>query len=554
RLARLPAPARELLRAASVFGQSFWPAALARAMPSHDKGQPPDELLQLLLEREWLTLARRARFAGQTELNFRHALIREAAYALLDEDARSMTHRAAAEWLEEAGERDAAVLAEHWEIAGELSRASVCFQRAAQQALEANDLSAISTHAERSIACGASDLTLAHVRLLQAEAHNWRAEHERAAELAREAMALFEAHGVDATHTANWTHAVDLVTWACAQLGQADEVERLGRELLRHLQGNPSGLTVSSLSHILWSQLAVGRLSVASAIMDTLNEPAVSLIAQDPAAAAMLESARGMFARADSQHAASLQHFERAVAHAADTGNDRLLFMTNITMAAEREAVGDYELAEKHLLVAADAMTRLGIQNPTFLANFGLVRLGLGQVTAAEALLRAGLQLSTERGERLLECYCLACLGRVLLLSGQADAAEPEARAALAVSEGFPTGEAYGSAVLARALFAQGRTAEAEEAARRAFEVLERGGVEDGEAFIRLSFAEVLYGNGRWSAARDAIRSAADHLLARAADLDEELRRKFLTRVPENARTLQLASEWGCELGERVAS
>ncbi|HEY6559095.1 MAG TPA: hypothetical protein VI072_17545, partial [Polyangiaceae bacterium] len=554
RLARLPAPARELLRAASVFGQSFWPAALARAMPSHDKGQPPDELLQLLLEREWLTLARRARFAGQTELNFRHALIREAAYALLDEDARRLTHRGAAEWLEEAGERDAAVLAEHWEIAGELSRASVCFQRAAQQALESNDLSATLALAERATSCGASGVTLAHVRVLQAEAHNWRAEHERARELGEEAMALFEAHEVDETHTADWTHAVELVTWACADLGRADEVERLGREVLTHVKGNRSGLAAVALAHIVPHQLTVGNLSVASAIMDILNEPAAGLIAQDPATAAMLEFARGSYARAHSRHAVSLHHYERAAAHAADTGNDRLLLTLHASSAAQREAVGDYEQAEKHLLVAADAISRLGVQDATLLANFGLVRLGLGQVAAADELLRAGLRLSTERGERRLQCYCRACLGRVLLLSGQADAAETEARAALAISEGFPTGEAYASAVLACALLAQARTAEAEAAARRAFGVVERGGVEDGEAFARLSFAEALDANGRSSEACDAISSAAEHLLARAAGLDEELRRKFLTRVPENARTLQLASEWGCDIGGRVVS
>jgi hypothetical protein len=49
-------------------------------------------------------------------------------------------------------------------------------------------------------------------------------------------------------------------------------------------------------------------------------------------------------------------------------------------------------------------------------------------------------------------------------------------------------------------------------------------------------------------------RNRRERLLSRAAGLDEELRQKFLTRVPENARTLQLASEWGCDVEGRIAS
>ena len=50
-------------------------------------------------------------FRGDTEYGFRHALVREAALAMLTDDDRTLGNRLAAEWLEEMGEPDAAVLA-----------------------------------------------------------------------------------------------------------------------------------------------------------------------------------------------------------------------------------------------------------------------------------------------------------------------------------------------------------------------------------------------------------------------------------------------------------
>lgn len=42
---------------------------------------------------------------------FRHALLRETAYALLTDDDRRLGHVLAGEWLEKQGEHDALVLA-----------------------------------------------------------------------------------------------------------------------------------------------------------------------------------------------------------------------------------------------------------------------------------------------------------------------------------------------------------------------------------------------------------------------------------------------------------
>lgn len=61
---------------------------------------------------------------------------------------------------------------------------------------------------------------------------------------------------------------------------------------------------------------------------------------------------------------------------------------------------------------------------------------------------------------------------------------------------------------------------------------------------IRLTFAEALAAHGDLPAARAAFREARERLLRRAAKVgDPALRRSFLERVPENARTMARARE-----------
>ncbi len=99
-------------------------------------------------------------------------------------------------------------------------------------------------------------------------------------------------------------------------------------------------------------------------------------------------------------------------------------------------------------------------------------------------------------------------------------------------------------AALSNALLGQGRTAEALIVARDARVPLE-GPVEEGNAFVRLVHAEALEASGDRHGARAEIADAKTRLLDRAAKISNaEIRKGFLERVPEHARTLALAHEW----------
>jgi predicted ATPase len=71
------------------------------------------------------------------EYAFQHGLVREAAYAMLTDADRQLGHQLAGGWLEQRGEKDGVVLAEHYARGEQLAQAAAWYERAAEQALEA---------------------------------------------------------------------------------------------------------------------------------------------------------------------------------------------------------------------------------------------------------------------------------------------------------------------------------------------------------------------------------------------------------------------------------
>jgi eukaryotic-like serine/threonine-protein kinase len=148
RLREVDGDSRRLLRAASVFGEVFWQSAVEGLA-----GGATDGLLSELVEREIIVRHLSSRFPDERQYAFRHALLREGAYSSLTEADLVLGHRLAAEWLEQRGERDSMVLAEHFERGGLPLRAAGFYADAAAQALNAGDIDAAITCAERGLAC-----------------------------------------------------------------------------------------------------------------------------------------------------------------------------------------------------------------------------------------------------------------------------------------------------------------------------------------------------------------------------------------------------------------
>jgi class 3 adenylate cyclase/tetratricopeptide (TPR) repeat protein len=137
RLDTLPAAARGALLDAAVIGKVFWRGAL-QALDANRSAAELEDALDILETRDFIHRESASQIQGDHEYLFKHMLIREVAYATLPRAARRERHAAVAQFIESAaGERieeAAAMLAHHWQQAGDVDRAVRFLQLAAEHA------------------------------------------------------------------------------------------------------------------------------------------------------------------------------------------------------------------------------------------------------------------------------------------------------------------------------------------------------------------------------------------------------------------------------------
>ncbi len=136
---------RDAVGRLSVLGQSCWDAALEALGMSE-----AESMMRTLAAAELLTEQLSSRFPGTREWMFKHALVREVAYASLGEAERRELHGLAAEWLATMGE-DAATVAGHFDRGGRSAEAALHWEKAARHALVTNALKDALAMADRAL-------------------------------------------------------------------------------------------------------------------------------------------------------------------------------------------------------------------------------------------------------------------------------------------------------------------------------------------------------------------------------------------------------------------
>jgi eukaryotic-like serine/threonine-protein kinase len=136
---------RDAVVRASVFGMSVWDAGIV-ALGVADAESPVRKLVaaELLVEQSG------SRFPVTREYLFKHALVRDVAYASAGEDLRKQLHASAARWLASMGE-DAATVAQHFDLGGKHEEAAGYWEAAARRALATNSLREAVTMADRAL-------------------------------------------------------------------------------------------------------------------------------------------------------------------------------------------------------------------------------------------------------------------------------------------------------------------------------------------------------------------------------------------------------------------
>jgi hypothetical protein len=225
---------REAAAKLAVFGLVGWDVGLeALGVPN------ASEVLRELSAAEILVEQAHARFAGTREFAFKHALMREVAYASLGDDSLRDCHARAGRWLARAGEDDA-VVARHLDLGGEGAAAAGFLEKAARRALAAHALPEAVSLAEKALAFAEDKPTqFARAQILDeawarldarageretAVRAMQEAVHDKASEVrARGARLRYEdATGGDAETSAR----LDEVRRAAQEAGLADEEAR----------------------------------------------------------------------------------------------------------------------------------------------------------------------------------------------------------------------------------------------------------------------------------------------------------------------------------------
>jgi tetratricopeptide (TPR) repeat protein len=596
RLERLEPEARRVLRAAAIFGEVFWRDGVVALLGDGGDGDTGrartrvDEWLESLVERELVMRRIETRFAGEVEYVFRHGLVREAAYAMLTADDKRLGHRLAAEYLERVGETDSMALAEHFERGGEPLRAVAWYRRAAQQALEGNDLEGALSRASQGILAAEAGALRGELRLIECEALQWRGEYAESVRAAKEAVADL------APGSAAWCNAMGLGAQAASKTSDHAWLVQIGEELLARLPAPEASLPPpaddaspfddddgaapppDAREQLFWMVSDVSLGGIEADIMAAPHAEAPLVVAAARTAGQLYLHGKAALANAIVERIAPLHDRYRAapevlawlddavavrdlysgdlggyltkkeevVRCCAATGQQRLETLQRVRLGYACLEIGDYGRAVRELRAALAAAQAMGLHQATALAhhNLGLALAREGELVEARALEEEAVRAFATQGDRRLEIASRIYLAEILIMAGDLPAADATLNALITEDgEGATPTKAYALACLARIRVRQGRADEAHAQAQAAMAMLEEmGGVDEGEAMIRLAHVEGLLGVGREAEAKAALGRARDRLLERAALIrSAALRTSFLERVPENARTLALA-------------
>lgn len=543
RLERLPPEARRVVRAASIFGETFWRAGIAETLGQARSANDLDAWLEALVQREVFEPRQESRFPVESEYKFRHGLLREAAYAMTTDMDRITGHALAGAWLERAGEKDALTLADHFERGGERARAIPWLLQGAHIQVDGGNLDAGVLLAERGIACGAEDVERGILRLAQAHAHCWRGAFPQAIAAGQEAMALLPVGST------RWFAAASSVLWAATFVGDQEGTARALQAVSSvPMAPEPSGPYGHSLFWVSQILVYVGQIEDARALVQRAEALESGADDSDLVFVMWLRVARAYLQIASDDLSGTFANLTEARALSARSGavlGQAMVAQQLVTAVAE---TGHMERASAAAREAHALCEPIGLRLVIDWTRFFVARARV-EVGGFEESCSTFREICNSADSRLVMRARLA-LSRTLLERGELDQAQRECAAVMERAH-FPRDLAEALCVSALIELRRERFELALASSERGLEAATHGVVPGTRSNLLLTRAESLRALGRADEADAAIREARDRILQNASTLaDVELRHSYLTHVAANARTLELASTW---LGEGSA-
>jgi tetratricopeptide (TPR) repeat protein len=547
RLGRLEPEARQILLAASFLGRSFWPGGVQTLLGEEFSAATLQHWLQRLVELEWVEPQSSSRFPAEAEYRFRHALVRDAAYALVPSSHKSTGHRLAGEWLEQVGESEPQVLAEHARLGQQPQRAIHFYLRAAEQLFERHDIPTTIRCVETALALGAHGAELLRLRALQVTTALWMGDLPKLFEKGPEVLAELKPGGLQwcwLAHGLFLGHLLSSKTEQAARFGQLLVSTRPEPEArLTYLEA----ITVAAFNSV-WG----GAHQECSALLARLFELAAEAAPEAPVERAWINSVQGCSTLFfEGQLWQACLWLEQASREGLEIGMERIVIGTQVLRAEALEAMGDRTRAESLLQETLTLARRLAQPLLNLHATLHLALFLAGSSDPAQR----DKALSLTNGLEIDHLHAYAGLvylvrAKVAAARGELSEAEHQASKACQKLATFFFYQLMAQVLLSQLLLAQGRAAEAREVAMRGVQKLEAlGGTGLPAVSVYLSLAEACLADGALQEGEAALRKALQSLRRRAQELpDVAARERFLLQVPENARTLELARQrWGRE-------
>ncbi len=545
RLSALNPECRRVLRAASVFGETAWTGGITALLGGEESEAQANAGIAELIEREVLSRRPKSRLAGHDEFSFRHALLREGAYVMLTQDDRKLGHRLAGQWLEQHGESEPLVLAEHFERGDQLERAGTHYLRAAQTILSSGDGDATRKLVLKGLACGVTGETRFSLLGVYCDASIWRAGSVTGAVPYAEEVLRVAAPG-----SVPWAQAVRTLLMSHVRTGNIPGVtwglEQLAADV-PFADNAVEPITVALLTGCFFLDVA-GQLEQATRFMQRGLAVAIPFIEREPAGAGWILAVQGFHDGVTREDPfLGLQGMQRAIACFQKVNHRRAIAVARVGFGCLLWLLGAFVEAEREFECVEVPDSEFG--QGSGLRPFVRVML-LGHGGAHDEAIVAAKQFierATTEGDYLDMGRGQWALAHALLGKGELTAAEREAQTALQLQGFFRLDHVGASATLAAIQLAAGRAEEARataEAAMIQYRTLGACAFLRGP-YLRVVHIEALLATGREAEAREAIAIAHEKLLLLAGRIeDPHYRRSFLEVVPENVRTLELARQW----------
>ena len=411
---------REAMKGASVVGRFFWEAFLSRLI-----ARDAAPAIAAAARSDMVVAQAESLLAGDRQHAFRHALLRDAAYSLLTKKARARLHASAAGQFEalNRGRRFKALAAGHREAAGELEAASSLWRDASWDASLAGDLDEAVGWAREAARVLPGRAETAKALLYAAESLRRLARPaERDAAIAETEAILGPDPGpsepVEARSARGSLYRIRATL--ALDRGEFDEAaagyERLaaiGREIGdTHFQA--AGLSNSGLVYLRAGKIAAASDRFDEALAFTRKH---GLTDVEILVLMNRSSAGNALGRPEQALADAMAAHERLVA----LGRPLRAAQALVYAAQARRTLGDIPGAIDTFRSAADGLRRAGDRSSAAhcLNNLGACLLVLRQFDEAERLVREGIALKREAGDRLGELSGLGTLAIVLQEAGR---------------------------------------------------------------------------------------------------------------------------------------